>query len=934
MNERELASRMRADWDRRIAHDYRFWMSDGYQSDQVMWETGERDFNIITRDIEDTSDKTILEIGCGVGRLLKSAIDHYQKVIGLDISSVALERATSLVGSHSHLELVAGDGYSLSQISSQSVDVVYSFAAITSTPLEIFSRYLLEANRVLKDGGLVRLQIYLGKEQRVTSDDTLHLRCFDEENFRKAIAAAGFTVEWIDELKLPFEVSFEEAGIFAKIGSFRKISEPTSDYTQVGKLLLPDGEPQTADAITGLEVECWMSLNYARELAECGDVERARETLNFAVAHAKSINLDIQDLLDRIVGMIEALEAKKKQVLTPEPDNNNDSDIFQRNIAIIQKRFPEAYRQITSFGDSSSQSVEVRDTEEGIVLVENGQVLDHPTAPVRAAVNWTKAQLQVPEVRDADNLFVFGFAGGHHLETLLEKRPEAKLTAIEPSLAVLRATLSSRDCAPLLERLEGLLLGAESVDFSCDGKSEILLRPQTANLYPEQASQTKTSFFKSKGIGLLSPNISVLGPMMGGTLPILGYTVHALSQLHQRVRSIDMSPFATGFNGISDLVFDDMRQRLLRGKFSENLSDMVSEIANEKPMDILICMAQAPITVKTLEELRSRGVITVLWFVEDYLRFPAWKFLAKHYDFVFTIQRGECIEAIKAAGAGEVHYLPTAADPAVHLPLQLSAEERERWGSPVSFVGAGYHNRQQMFASLSGLPIKLWGTEWPECKPFDRMVQEEGRRLKPQEYVKIFNSTSINLNLHSSTERDGVDPAGDFINPRTFELAACGAFQLVDKRSLLSEVFTPGEEVETFESRKELIEKIEYYLAHPEARQPFIEKARARVLREHTYQHRITEMLSIIYSSRYSQLRKRIGESPWKRVIERAEPHPELKERCEIAYRRGEDANLDGLVADIVTGEGNLTETEQKLLFLFHIRKQMIRMKEHGRVKS
>lgn len=31
-------------------------------------------------------------------------------------------------------------------------------------------------------------------------------------------------------------------------------------------------------------------------------------------------------------------------------------------------------------------------------------------------------------------------------------------------------------------------------------------------------------------------------------------------------------------------------------------------------------------------------------------------------------------------------------------------------------------------------------------------------------------------------ERDGVEPYGDFVNPRTFESAACGAFQLVDSR--------------------------------------------------------------------------------------------------------------------------------------------------------
>ena len=87
------------------------------------------------------------------------------------------------------------------------------------------------------------------------------------------------------------------------------------------------------------------------------------------------------------------------------------------------------------------------------------------------------------------------------------------------------------------------------------------------------------------------------------------------------------------------------------------------------------------------------------------------------------------------------------------------------------------------------------------------------------------------------------------------------------------------------------------------------------------------DMLSVIYASKFEQLRRREDESPWSKLLRRAEPHPELNERCKRAFTRGEEPNMDGLISDIVTGEGKLTETEQKLLFLFHIRKQIIRMK-------
>jgi hypothetical protein len=62
-------------------------------------------------------------------------------------------------------------------------------------------------------------------------------------------------------------------------------------------------------------------------------------------------------------------------------------------------------------------------------------------------------------------------------------------------------------------------------------------------------------------------------------------------------------------------------------------------------------------------------------------------------------------------------------------------------------------------------------------------------------------------------------------------------------------------------------------------------------------------------------------------MLERSSRHPELRERCQAAFERGEEPKLDPLVSDIVMGKGKLSETEQKLLFLFHVRKQMITMR-------
>ncbi|MBF0530722.1 MAG: glycosyltransferase family 1 protein, partial [Deltaproteobacteria bacterium] len=127
-----------------------------------------------------------------------------------------------------------------------------------------------------------------------------------------------------------------------------------------------------------------------------------------------------------------------------------------------------------------------------------------------------------------------------------------------------------------------------------------------------------------------------------------------------------------------------------------------------------------------------------------------------------------------------------------------------------------------------------------------RRVQENGRRVTTAETVLIYNAAVINLNLHSSVFTNGLDPDGGFVNPRTFEIASCEAFQLVDSRLQLTDFFEPDREIAIFSNVDELRAKIKYYLAHPQHAKDMARSARTRVLAEHTYPHRLSEMLKFI----------------------------------------------------------------------------------------
>jgi len=547
------------------------------------------------------------------------------------------------------------------------------------------------------------------------------------------------------------------------------------------------------------------------------------------------------------------------------------NDLYDRNIGVLRQRFPEIAAKLSTL--DAADDVTTTQTDEGPTLHLNGQPLDHPQKPVAAAAVWAKRALQEGQVHKTSTVIIIGFGSGYHIEALLKRPEQKKIWVVEPKESIFLKALSLRDISDLLSKIEGLIIG-EEIPSSLPQDAELLTRPQHHVLFPAFCAAFKAAFYGVRGISSLHPTIGVVGPLQGGTLPITAYTVRALHELKQRFREFDVSGYAPGFHLVEKFIFDKYRVAGVHGTYVEMVSHIILESLNEKPVDILICMAQAPVTGRLLTELRKRGVITVLWFMEDYLRFTYWKDVAQYYDYVFTIQKGECLDLIRSAGAGAVHYLPAGCDPFIHAPAVVTPEEKKRWGSSVSFVGAGYHNRQQMFASLSDLPFKIWGTEWPTCRPFDKLVQEEGRRLTPAEYVKIFNSTDININLHSSTERDGVEPNGDFVNPRTLELASAGAFQLVDERTHLPDLLTPDKEVITFKSLPDLKEKIAHYLKHPDERKLVTDRARERVIREHTYVHRIREMLSIIYNSKYEHLKRRLDDGPWSKMLARTEGHP------------------------------------------------------------
>src|SRR4051794_32184177 len=67
---------------------------------------------------------TVLDLGCGVGRLTRPLAERAGRVIALDVSPEMLARARDNVNGVSNVEFVLGDGTSLAGVADGSVDAV------------------------------------------------------------------------------------------------------------------------------------------------------------------------------------------------------------------------------------------------------------------------------------------------------------------------------------------------------------------------------------------------------------------------------------------------------------------------------------------------------------------------------------------------------------------------------------------------------------------------------------------------------------------------------------------------------------------------------------------------------------------------------------------------------------------------------------------
>ena len=468
--------------------------------------------------------------------------------------------------------------------------------------------------------------------------------------------------------------------------------------------------------------------------------------------------------------------------------------------------------------------------------------------PWKEAQAWAEHAIQDHHVGEV--ILMIGVGLLYHVEALTQQLPKkTPVLILVPDLRELFDALTVRSLAEWGEQIQWLWGNVEDVAKHVSqsySRIRFFSHAPSAALheqYVREFQQALRNQVSHQRGGRL--HIAVVGPIYGGSLSVARHVVPALEHLGHRVTWIDHSIHHPGFMTLDNLRDSQLRMTM-QSRFGEMLGVVSLAHIAEDPPDLVIAMAQAPLSMPVLEQLRKKKVVTAMWFVENFRHLTYWQQVASGYDFWFVMQQHACIEAISQAGANQVSYLPLAANPEIHKPIKSSPEEQQEFGSDVSFLGAGYSNRRQLLQGLvnRGWSFKLWGNEWENPGPLGAVLQRGGARIDSDTSVKIFNQTKVNVNLHSFTGA-GFDPVGDSLNPRTFELAACEAFQVVDTRTLLSQHFD-GTMLAILQKPEALVPTVQRYVHDSEERQAMAEASRRHTLAHHTYVHRMETLLRTV----------------------------------------------------------------------------------------
>lgn len=276
-------------------------------------------------------------------------------------------------------------------------------------------------------------------------------------------------------------------------------------------------------------------------------------------------------------------------------------------------------------------------------------------------------------------------------------------------------------------------------------------------------------------------------------------------------------------------------------------NDRLIKAVQEAKPDLVFILRGMDYWPETLLKIKRENKIKLIcWWLEGPKVIEKSLEKAPYYDYYF-INSSYSVEEHKRQGIKSCYYLPFGVDLQFYKKIVLANGDYNRYKCDVGFAGAWDQNRQNLLQGLTGFDnVSIWGPKWRKRNKGNKGNKEmlkliKGDGIYHDEVVKFYNSAKINININA-----WYNYIVSGVSLRVFDIPACGGFLLTDFVEELPELYKLPEEMETFKTQDEFMDKIKYYLKNDSKRKKISENGYRRVITDHTYEIRMKQLLDII----------------------------------------------------------------------------------------
>ena len=263
---------------------------------------------------------------------------------------------------------------------------------------------------------------------------------------------------------------------------------------------------------------------------------------------------------------------------------------------------------------------------------------------------------------------------------------------------------------------------------------------------------------------------------------------------------------------------------------NENMLNTIKMHHAQKPFDVFFgYLSGRTVFPETIREINRMGIKTLNISLDDRLKFEGMQEpsgysgqidIAPEFSLCWTTTH-EAVQKYQTAGARAI-YLPPGANPDIFRPLSLQRD------IDLSFIGQKYGQRPRLieFLHQKRLSVQTYGKGW------------ESGEIDLEEMIRLYSRSRITLGFGTVGETEDVF----CIKGRDFEAPMSGAFYLTQYHQELLPFFQMDKEIVCYHDWVDLVDKANYYLAHPKQTEAIRKAARQRSLAEHTWKRRFEKV--------------------------------------------------------------------------------------------